>query len=290
AHKLFHEAVTEFEELYYQRLPSRLHFIRQSIHQLLHLALEVVRLGPGAYYTQWTMERTIGNLGEEIKQHSDPYANLSQRACRRAQVNSLKSLIPDLELDEDTLPRGSEDLDDGCVLLRARDEYNQKIYGAPGGAIKSYLEDATGETYPENLVPSLQRWARLRLPNGQIARSAWKEKQKALKNVRMARNIHFTDTVVGESYGEVQFLFQARISDEMRTLALISPYSPPDQQLLEDSSNTLWVCSTTEQNSLRVIDVKIITSVVGMVPFDEDRVFAVHKMGLDVAEMAGYTE
>jgi hypothetical protein len=34
-----------------------------------------------------------------MKQHLDPYTNLSRRGIRRAQVNALKSLIPDLEPD-----------------------------------------------------------------------------------------------------------------------------------------------------------------------------------------------
>ncbi|KAJ7690389.1 hypothetical protein B0H17DRAFT_1160001 [Mycena rosella] len=207
------------------------HYCKISIHILLHEALEIIRLGPGAYYTQWTMERTIGNLGEEIKQHSDPYKNLSQRATRRAQVNALKSLIPDLEPDNDCLPRGSEDLGDGYALLRARDEYNQTIC---------------------EFSPSLQRWARLLLPNGQIARSAWKEKQKALNK----------DPVDGESYGEVQFYFQAKTDDdEIISLALISPYSPPDQDLLESSFNNLWVSSSTGDSELQIIEANIISSV-----------------------------
>lgn len=102
-----------FERLYHNRLPSRLHFVRQCLHYLLHVASETVRLGPGGCYSwQWTMECTIGNLGEEIKQHTDPYTNLSQRATRRAQVNSLKSLIPDLEPDELPSIRFSQDLRD----------------------------------------------------------------------------------------------------------------------------------------------------------------------------------
>ncbi|KAJ7434447.1 hypothetical protein B0H11DRAFT_1938655 [Mycena galericulata] len=128
------------------------------------------------------MERTIGNLGEEMKQHS------KSRASRRAQVNALKSSIPDLE-PEETFPRGSEDLGGGYVLLHAKDEYNQVIRGVQGDTIRDYLEAVNGETYPENFQPSLQRWARLRLPNGQIARTAWKEKQKAINKVRMSRNI-----------------------------------------------------------------------------------------------------
>jgi hypothetical protein len=100
------------------------------------------------------MERTIGNLGQEIKQDSNPYANLSQRACRRAQVNALKALIPDLEPDHDKLPRGSEDLGAGYVLLRAKDEYNQFICGEQGNAIREYFTEATEEEYPDTYLPT----------------------------------------------------------------------------------------------------------------------------------------
>ena len=51
-------------------------------------------------------------------------------------------------------------------------------------ALLKYLEDM------DNLnewQPMVTRWARLRLPNGQIARSAWKEKEKA--KVRISRNV-----------------------------------------------------------------------------------------------------
>ncbi|KAJ7240824.1 hypothetical protein B0H12DRAFT_968763, partial [Mycena haematopus] len=78
-HTMFCDAHEEFEKIYYQRMASRLHFCRQSMHNLLHEAPETVRIGPGAYHSQWTMERTIGNLGEEMKQDSDPYTNLSRR-------------------------------------------------------------------------------------------------------------------------------------------------------------------------------------------------------------------
>ena len=43
------------------------------------------------------MECTIGNLGEEIRQPSNPYANLSQRGLLRCQVNALTAMIPDLQ-------------------------------------------------------------------------------------------------------------------------------------------------------------------------------------------------
>jgi len=81
-HQLIVSFVEEFELLYYQRKESRIHFCRQSIHALLHIGPEIPRLGPGAGYTQWPMERTIGNLGEEIRQPSQPFANLAERGTR----------------------------------------------------------------------------------------------------------------------------------------------------------------------------------------------------------------
>jgi hypothetical protein len=57
---------------------------------------EVTRLGPPICSSQWTMEHTIGNLGEEIWQLSNPYANLSQRGLLRCQVNALKAMILNL--------------------------------------------------------------------------------------------------------------------------------------------------------------------------------------------------
>jgi hypothetical protein len=66
AYNLIMEFAPEFEQLYYQGRVDRLHFVRPCIHTLLHLPGEVHRLGPSIIYTQWTMERTIGNLGEEV--------------------------------------------------------------------------------------------------------------------------------------------------------------------------------------------------------------------------------
>jgi hypothetical protein len=72
----------EFEEIYCQRLVTWIHFVRPCLHSLVHLPHEVIHLGPPLCSSQWTLERTIGNLGEEIKQHSNPFANLSQQGIR----------------------------------------------------------------------------------------------------------------------------------------------------------------------------------------------------------------
>jgi hypothetical protein len=67
AHHALLDFCKEFEFLYCQQLPERLHFVHQSIHDLTHLAPKTVRLGPAICSSQWTMERTIGNLVAEIR-------------------------------------------------------------------------------------------------------------------------------------------------------------------------------------------------------------------------------
>ena len=128
-------------------------------------------MGPSAYYAQWTMERTIGNLGEEIKQPSNPYANLSQRGLRRAQVNALTASLPQFATasDSETLPlRRGVSVGDGYALLRPREPNAHLVYGAEKTAIKSYIEIAGKETLPAAWTLLIHRWGRLQLPNGQI--------------------------------------------------------------------------------------------------------------------------
>jgi hypothetical protein len=73
----------EFEAIYCQHLSTRIHFVRPCIHSMVHLPCKVLRIGPPVCSSQWMLEWTIGNLGEEIKQPSNPFANLSQRGIRR---------------------------------------------------------------------------------------------------------------------------------------------------------------------------------------------------------------
>ncbi|OBZ69205.1 hypothetical protein A0H81_10833 [Grifola frondosa] len=75
------------------------------------------------------MERIIGDLGSEIKQHSNPYANLSQCAVQREQVNALKAMIPSLDPSRglSIIPHSALKLEDGYVLLHARDVQDRNV-------------------------------------------------------------------------------------------------------------------------------------------------------------------
>jgi hypothetical protein len=182
AHSHLVQFVEEYENLYYQRRVDRLHFCRPCIHTLLHTCPEVARVGPGAYSTQFTMERTIGDLGQEIRQPSNPFTNLARRALRRSQVNALKSIHPELDPTAvPHLPKFARDLGDGYVLLRPRDKNTVKI---PDAVAEILREDCNTMN-----ATKIRRWGRLRLPNGQIARSLWSEQRRTGQKIRVSRNV-----------------------------------------------------------------------------------------------------
>jgi hypothetical protein len=183
------EFCLEFEVLYYQRRPERLHFVRQSIHALLHVSQETVRIGPSICSSQWTMERTIGNLVEEIHQPSNPYANLSQRGLQRSQVNALKAMFPELDEDKNKLPRGAINLGNEYVLLRAMEQTYYQLSDEYLIALRCFISQSYNGILEAGVPIAVRRWARLRLPTGQVARSQWKESLKPLDKVRMARNV-----------------------------------------------------------------------------------------------------
>ena len=150
AHQILLKFLVEFEVLYVQQQVDRLHFVCQCLHALSHLAPQVFCVGPVALLAQWVMERTIGNLGHEIRQPSNPYANLAQCGLFRSQINALKAMIPDLKTDTTTLPYGSMDIGDGYALLHKRDATAHQVPERHATAIWSYLNsinEAQGQVW-----------------------------------------------------------------------------------------------------------------------------------------------
>jgi hypothetical protein len=101
-------------------------------------------------------------------------------------MNALKAMVPDFDPDEQKEPRGSVDLGDGYSLRRARDESPHHLDGDAGRVIEEFLEENNG---PMTGSLGVVRWARLSLPNGQIARSLWKESRRPLNKLRTSRNV-----------------------------------------------------------------------------------------------------
>ena len=190
AYLLLTEFCEDFETLYCQCWADRLHFAPHSIHIVSHLPHEPLHTGPSDATTQWPMERAIGDLTAQIRQPSKAYANLSLQAVQCAQVNAITSILPDLDPHHNkshSLPHGSRDLGGGYVLLRAKDNTAREVHLCESTAIQVYLSNA-GDSEADVMVTKVVRWARLRVPTGQIARSAWKE-TKDLTKLRMSRNV-----------------------------------------------------------------------------------------------------
>ena len=140
---------------------------RPCLHTLLYTALECARVGPGAYYTQFTMERAIADLGQDIRHPSNIFANLGQIALRRSQLGALKYACPELDAEsKPSLPQYSKDCGNGIILLRPRYRYMTDLEGQQVVAFERIF-DAEFIFY---------RWGRVQLPNGQVVPSHFAEK------------------------------------------------------------------------------------------------------------------
>ena len=163
AHRLLCEFAQEFEDLYVQRKPERMHFLRQSIHLLTHMGPETIRAGPLISYSQWTMESLIGNLGREIRQDKDPYANIAQRGLMRAQTIAIQNIVPGLLAVCDNIPAGSKVLGDGFILLHPHETMVVDVSPVEALAIMEFW-DSQGWQNKDSWPRAIKRWARLRLP------------------------------------------------------------------------------------------------------------------------------
>ena len=89
----------------------------------------------------------------------------------------------------------------------------------------------------------------------------------------------------------MKFYFFKMFGEDLRAFALVSLYSPPNEYLLQTTSDTLAVCRYQGDGALTVIDVTLVLSVVAMVPFPflidghSDQYFMIEKVGLDVIEV-----
>ncbi|KZP26461.1 hypothetical protein FIBSPDRAFT_732273 [Athelia psychrophila] len=298
ARRLLNEFSDGFEQLYVQRKVDRLHFVQASMHTISHLAAETARVGPLLLSGQFVIERTIGTIGEEIKQHSNAFVNFEERGLRRCQINALKALIPDIEVDSDRLPHSARDLGDGFAFRTAKDNTCRPVADCEKEAIQAFLNEA-GEQLEADWEPQVIRWARLSLPNGQIARSRWKEEKREV--LRMARNVKIIDSQGKSSLGEVHFYMWLSVHGVRVPVAMISNYGPPDATLYQASSRTYTTFQHFRDVSVRVIPVKAIQSVVMIAPdqmysrrhndgSEQDRYYLMEKPGAKLSGMVGLQE
>jgi len=187
-HQLLLQWVLDFEILYCNRNPNHLHFIRQCVHSLTHLARETHRLGPLSLLSQWTMERVIGYLGSLLRQPSNPFRNFAAQARQVAVSNALFAMWPDLEKPKDN-PRGSMELGDNYILLGPKDISPYRLSPPERTALDQFFGNLDVDRQ------SVYRWGRLRIPTEQTARSRWKELERCSDMARADRIIKVRDLI-----------------------------------------------------------------------------------------------
>jgi hypothetical protein len=187
AHKLLLEWCVEFEHLYCERNPQRLHFVRQCVHSLTHLVKETHRLGPLSLSAQWTMERVIGVLGSRLRQPSNPFANLIAQAQKMAHINAIVAVWPSFDKTPSD-PRGSIDLGDSYLLLGPKEDSRpHDVSATEEAALNNFCSGRQDADDVDRR--SVYRWGRLKLPTDQVARSRWKEIERCSGMARTDRNV-----------------------------------------------------------------------------------------------------
>jgi hypothetical protein len=137
--------------------------------------------GPGICTAQWTIERTIGNIKQEMRQPSNYLVNFMKEGVRRARVNALLSALPELIDSPPELPKHSLDLGNGHIFLRKCDRTPIQPSHGTAHAIITYIDRLFDP------IPRIKRWGQLHLPNGQVIRSAWRECLLPSTRLRIAR-------------------------------------------------------------------------------------------------------
>ncbi|KAG2136743.1 hypothetical protein BD769DRAFT_1664272 [Suillus cothurnatus] len=217
--------------------------------------------GPLICASQWTMEQTIGNLVGEIRQPSNPYANLAQRAIRRAQHNSLMVMIPTLDPDygQPLFPRWSKNLGNGYALLKLQERSRHATTFAEGLTIKTFL-DAHYPHSPEYAFFD----PHCLFTKRNSSKCLTCPQCKAL----YAGALYFA---------EVLFFFEIRTHTDVHALEPLA------------LRHILFLHASWEVG-LRVVRVPSIQSVVAMVPHTlagEERFYMFEKPGMDLANLGG---
>lgn len=98
-------------------------------------------------------------------------------------------------------------------------------------------------------------------------------------------------------FGEVLYYFRCKRENSVISLAVLSVYSKPDPELLAASHGTVISCRYLGDESVQVIDVSCIQSVVAMIPHrlekhrvEEQYHYLVERPGLDVVCLGGSEE
>ena len=122
---------------------------------------------------------------------------------RHAHINALLAALPDLNNSQPVHPRTTVNLGKGFVLLHKQDKNLVYPFHGTGGAVWEFL-GCDG-------ILKIKRWGRLKLPNGQISQSAWRETQKCGSeklHISQMVKVWFLDIFLDDTNTHASFVVQ----------------------------------------------------------------------------------
>ncbi|KAJ3575566.1 hypothetical protein NP233_g1017 [Leucocoprinus birnbaumii] len=297
ARDLAMQFVEEYEDLYVQRNPDRIHLVRPCLHVFSHVADEIAKLGPLRIFAQWTMERMVGILEGNLNLHSNPFSNMQQIAIRYLSTNTLVARMPELQvenslLDTKPMPSWSFNAGHGYRLLHPHDR--SLTFQMPSGELAAFQHYFSCDC--EKVF--VRRSSRLEIPQVHIARSRFWEGTNNKTTSRFVKIVQGTETF----FAEVLYYFQTHasfidigvnepdpVTVECGAFAMVSLLSDPDPALLQESFNVLCVSYHEPDTALAVFPVHLIRSTVAALPyrFTDNYFYILEELGLDVSQWTG---
>ncbi|KAJ3570411.1 hypothetical protein NP233_g4419 [Leucocoprinus birnbaumii] len=296
ARELAIQYVEEYEDLYVQRKSERLHFVRPCVHVFSHTAEEIAKLGPLRAYAQWTIERMIGILEANLRLHSNAFSNMQHIAIRYVAMNGLIAQMPELVVEKSLMdsppaPSWSFEAGSGYRLLHPHDQHVTAMEPNEAAAFRRYFTCDYDDVF-------VRRSTRLQIPRTHVARSRLREHSSNKTTSRIVKIIHGNDTF----FAEVLYYFQTQpkfidvgVNEhrdpevERGAFAMVSLFSDPDPQYLQETFNVLCICYHKPDEVLAVFPVHSIRAVVAALPFGTsgDYWYILEELGLDVSQWTG---
>lgn len=157
--------LTQFEQLFVGDDPEKIQRCRLCIFQLIHVPIHIKWYGSIRLGSQATCERTIGEMGHQIKSKKDPFANLTNIIVERESTRLVQLYHPQLVENRSMGQRQ-------CLLLVQSLPFKTSGASAHVPEIRSHLNAIKTLYLLGSLNPqAIERFGKAVLSNGQTLRS-----------------------------------------------------------------------------------------------------------------------
>ncbi len=156
--------LTDFEAIYVHYDPEKVSRMRLCIFQLIHIPSHIEWYGSIKLGSQATVERTIGELGHQIRSKKAPFANLASLIYERQLIQLLSLYYPELDPFKNSPAKTKAPLFSEFYVTK-------KDY-LPGTSFYNHLQ-AISETLTISLDSNsgIKQWGKFRFPNGTVLNS-----------------------------------------------------------------------------------------------------------------------